>query len=153
MFGHSLGGATAGTATVNDTRIKGGLDMDGAIFGDVLEEGLDRPFLLVTAETWAQLWSMLSGWNELESAGSLHYTFSDFPSQLETLGIKLNATELVELLSGGDGFLEPDAVAVAASLLKAGGGIACCSRVCCVLGVCVEGKERGAAFQAQWQVS
>lgn len=97
--------------------------MHGAIFGDVLEEGLDRPFLLVTAETWAQLWSMLSGWNELESAGSLHYTFSDFPSQLETLGIKLNATELVELLSGGDGFLEPDAVAVAASLLKAGGGL------------------------------
>jgi hypothetical protein len=143
MFGHSLGGATAATAIVNDTRIKGRLNMDSAIFnaGDVLEIGFDRPFLLFghtnntrfyngsdadaySAATWSQLWSVLTGWKrELELSGSLHYTFSDFPSQIETLGIKLNATELVTLLSGGDELAEANAVAIAASLLEAKRGL------------------------------
>jgi predicted dienelactone hydrolase len=80
MFGHSLGGATAAAAMVNETRIKGGLNLDGAILNcsDVLELGLDRPFLLFghqnntrfyngtteaadySAETWSDFWSVLT---------------------------------------------------------------------------------------------
>jgi hypothetical protein len=162
MFGHSLGGATAASAMVVDTRIKGGLNMDSAIFDseNVLEVGIDRPFLIFghtnntrfyegededifSATTWLALWSVLTGWKlELEFAESLHYTFSDFPSQFETLGLKLNATELVILLSGGpEGFDELDvenAVPIAASLLEAKRGLD-------ILGVCVEGEERGSS--------
>ena len=147
MFGHSLGGATAASAMVVDTRIKGGLNMDSAIFDSekVLEVGIDRPFLIFghtnntrfyegededifSATTWLALWSVLTGWKlELEFAESLHYTFSDFPSQFETLGLKLNATELVILLSGGpEGFDKLDvenAVPIAASLLEAKRGL------------------------------
>jgi hypothetical protein len=166
MFGHSLGGATAASAMVNDTRIKGGLDMDGAIFNasDVLHVGLDRPFLLfghenssrlyngsdpgdiVTAETWAGLWSVLSGWRlELELADSLHYTFSDFPSQLQTLGIKLDATDLVTLLSGNDTSIPPDAVpGIDESLLKADTGRnAVVSYVVAFLELVLKGKKEG----------
>lgn len=137
MFGHSFGGAAAASAMVNETRIKGGLSMDGALFGDVLEEGLDQPFLLFghtnntrfydgddpetqfSAATWAQLWSVLRGWKlELELAGSLHYTFSDFPVQIEKLGLRLNATEEVALLSGGEDLDESDAEAEVKTLLQ-----------------------------------
>ena len=108
MFGHSLGGAATAAAMLNDSRIAGGLAMDGALFGPVVQKGLDRPFMLM-AETnrtrtddsnaddpynsWFDIWPNLRGWKlDITLANSLHYTFSDFPIVLETLGIVPNAT-------------------------------------------------------------
>jgi len=50
MFGHSLGGATAAAAMLDDQRIKAGVNLDGTLFGPVVNAGLDRPFMLVGAD-------------------------------------------------------------------------------------------------------
>src|SRR3569833_3929737 len=57
MFGHSAGGYTTGETMVHDRRITAGADLDGSMaysqsardFGRVAGEGLDRPFLLLSA--------------------------------------------------------------------------------------------------------
>lgn len=106
MFGHSLGGAATATAMLNDIRIAGGIDMDGALWGPVVQKGLDRPFMFmaraghlrnnnsITADpdnTWFDIWPKLRAFRlDLVLANSLHYTFSDFPIALETLGIVPN---------------------------------------------------------------
>ncbi len=108
MFGHSLGGAATAAAMLNDSRIAGGLAMDGALYGPVVQKGLDRPFMLMahtnhtrvnesTAAdpdtSWFDIWPNLRGWKlDIILANSLHYTFSDLPIVLETLGIVPNAT-------------------------------------------------------------
>lgn len=46
VYGHSLGGATAASAALQDGRILGGLNFDGTLYGSVAEQGLDRPFIL-----------------------------------------------------------------------------------------------------------
>jgi len=163
MVGHSLGGAATASAMVNETRITGGLDMDGEIFGDVLEEGFDKPFLLfghtnntrfyngsdpdakLSALTWTELWSVVTGWKlELELASSLHYTFSDFPEQIQTLGLGLNATEMVGLLSGGEELDEMDAEAEVATLLKPERGLEIVVEyVVAFLEFALRGKEEG----------
>lgn len=40
MFGHSLGGAATAAAMLNDTRIAGGLNMDGALWVPLYNKGL-----------------------------------------------------------------------------------------------------------------
>ncbi|MCJ1459862.1 hypothetical protein MMC28_010241 [Mycoblastus sanguinarius] len=106
MFGHSLGGATAALAMVNDSRIVGGVNMDGAFFGSVVTEGLDRPFMMMGHDginqssypTWAATWPNLRAWKlEVELANSDHYTFSDFPIVIEMLGLSLNETDITAL--------------------------------------------------------
>ena len=47
MFGFSLGGATAAAAMLADPRLKAGADLDGSLYGSVVEAGLRRPFLLM----------------------------------------------------------------------------------------------------------
>ena len=88
MFGHSLGGATAAAAMLNDNRITGGLNMDGNFHGPVVQRGLDRPFLIfnrpnnthLTSQNFAEMWSHLRGWKlELTLAKAEHITFSDVP--------------------------------------------------------------------------
>jgi alpha-beta hydrolase superfamily lysophospholipase len=86
MFGHSLGGATAAEAMLEDQRIKAGVNLDGTQFGPVVNAGLDRPFMLVAAqghsrdtdESWAKFWANLRGWRlNLQLAGSAHNSFTD----------------------------------------------------------------------------
>lgn len=114
MFGHSLGGAATAAAMLTDPRIAGGLAMDGALFGPVIQQGLDRPFMFMAHtnhtrtndnstndpyNSWYEIWSKLRGWKlDIQLANSQHYTFSDFPIVLETLGIVPNATVAGNLL-------------------------------------------------------
>ncbi|EST18523.1 hypothetical protein M878_45215 [Streptomyces roseochromogenus subsp. oscitans DS 12.976] len=49
VFGHSFGGATAAQFCHDDTRCRAGIDMDGTLHGTVVHDGLDRPFLFLTA--------------------------------------------------------------------------------------------------------
>lgn len=114
MFGHSLGGAATAAAMLNDSRIAGGLAMDGSLFGPVIQEGLDKPFMFMAhtnhtrtndssagdpSNSWFDIWPKLRGWKlDIILANSLHYTFTDFPIVLETLSIVPNATTATNLL-------------------------------------------------------
>jgi len=111
IFGHSLGGAAAAQAMLNDKRIVGGVNLDGTFFSTVVQEGLRRPFLIFghenknqsTDSSWAEMWSNLHGWKlELGLAKSQHYTFSDLPALLNVLGAP---EQVLEAASGRVGTL------------------------------------------------
>lgn len=100
MFGWSIGGATAAATMHDDPRITAGADMDGTFYGPVATQGLDRPFLLLSAQdhnrdtdsSWASLWTHLRGWRrDLKLAGTVHASFSDketlLPQAARTLGL------------------------------------------------------------------
>lgn len=48
MFGWSLGGAASAQAMHDDPRIKAAVNMDGTFWGPLAQEGVNRPFLLLT---------------------------------------------------------------------------------------------------------
>jgi predicted dienelactone hydrolase len=48
MFGWSLGGAASAQAMHDDPRIKAAINMDGRFWGPLAQEGVSRPFLLLT---------------------------------------------------------------------------------------------------------
>jgi predicted dienelactone hydrolase len=50
VFGHSLGGATAALVCQMDARCKAGIDLDGDLFGDVVQTGLDKPFMVIQSD-------------------------------------------------------------------------------------------------------
>ncbi|MCU6712136.1 acetylhydrolase [Paenibacillus sp. J5C_2022] len=52
MFGHSFGGATSTQLLMTDDRIKAAINMDGILYGKlrIPEEGLQKPFLLMSAD-------------------------------------------------------------------------------------------------------
>jgi Platelet-activating factor acetylhydrolase, isoform II len=50
MFGHSFGGATALQFCHDDPRCKAGIDIDGAPYGSVVQEGLKHPFLFILSD-------------------------------------------------------------------------------------------------------
>ena len=49
IFGHSLGGATAGQMCFGNTVIKAGINLDGFQFGDLYNNELEVPFLFVSS--------------------------------------------------------------------------------------------------------
>lgn len=50
MVGHSLGGATAAQFCHDDVRCKAGVDIDGVVFGSVIGDGMNKPFLLLLGD-------------------------------------------------------------------------------------------------------
>lgn len=110
-FGHSLGGATAAEAMLNDTRIKGGINFDGRLFGSMERPNvtLSKPFLQFASEFsttrpywhWDQAWQHLAAWKlELSLDGSQHATFSDLPLLGEATRLKEMLGEEGEALFG-----------------------------------------------------
>lgn len=110
VFGHSMGGATAAATMLTDPRLAAGVDLDGTLYGPVVDDGLSRPFLLMgnashdrtTDPTWTAFWSHLRGWHhDLTLAGSGHLTFTD----VAPLSAPLHLTGLFppELLGTIDG--------------------------------------------------
>ncbi|KIN06343.1 hypothetical protein OIDMADRAFT_38650 [Oidiodendron maius Zn] len=109
IFGHSLGGATAAQAMLSDRRFIGGINLDGMLFGSVIERGLDRPFVifaheghnLTTDATWAAFWPNLSGFRrELILNGSTHGTFTDLPEVADLIGLRAEFPQQVTELLG-----------------------------------------------------
>ncbi|MEO8972644.1 MAG: hypothetical protein ABI406_13725 [Ktedonobacteraceae bacterium] len=47
VFGHSFGGATAAQVCQLDARCKAAIDIDGDLFGNVVQTGLDKPFIVL----------------------------------------------------------------------------------------------------------
>lgn len=93
IFGHSLGGATAAHFCYEDSRCKAGIDLDGQLFGPVIEEGLRQPFMFVLEghgrvsdpavdEIFAHIQSMyerlpVDSRRRITLVGSNHFSFSD----------------------------------------------------------------------------
>jgi dienelactone hydrolase len=113
VVGHSLGGAAAASAMVKMASLKGGVNLDGSMFGPVLTTGFNGPFMLMghenkTQETdpsWKSIWPRLTGWKkEFEVKHSAHYSFSDLSLVISALGLdgKLPA-EVGELLGSIEG--------------------------------------------------
>lgn len=109
MFGHSLGGAAAAAAMLNDSRILGGVNLDGSFQGPVVEQGLDRPFLIFgnedhnrsTDDSWAAIWPRLRGWRvELQLRGAQHYAFADSGLLVKVLGLSGRLSKELEALIG-----------------------------------------------------
>lgn len=50
VFGHSFGGATAAQLCACDARVKAGIDIDGALHGAILQEGVHKPFMFLLSD-------------------------------------------------------------------------------------------------------
>ena len=85
MFGWSKGGTATARVMVADRRVRAGLSLDGPML-PLITAGLDRPFLLMTAEftraaepAVADFWSRLRGWRlDLRAAGAAHSSYTDY---------------------------------------------------------------------------
>jgi predicted dienelactone hydrolase len=107
MFGHSAGGFTAGETMVSDRRIDAGADLDGSMmysrsageFGRVADEGLDRPFLLMSAgdhtaasdPSWQRFLTNHRGWvRQLHLPAGEHFSYTDHQALLPQLVSRLD---------------------------------------------------------------
>ena len=110
-FGHSLGGATVAEAALNDSRIKGGINFDGRLFGSMEKPNitLSKPFLQFASEAsslnpyirWDEEWERLSGWKlELVFNGAAHSSFVDLPLIADSLGIREELDDEVKQILG-----------------------------------------------------
>jgi pimeloyl-ACP methyl ester carboxylesterase len=121
MFGYSYGGYTAGEAMAHDRRIAAGINLDGTMAhgfglsedwpylpGQVVQRGLDRPFMLFGHEghdhlgtqespgdsSWPEFWANQRGWKlDITLQGSQHGSFGDLqivePQVARSLGLPL----------------------------------------------------------------
>lgn len=104
MFGHSGGGFTTGEVMVADPRIDAGANLDGSMaysqsardFGRVAGEGLDRPFLLMSAgdhsaaddRSWQQFLSNQRGpLCRVHLPDAEHFSYTDYQFLLPRLDI------------------------------------------------------------------
>jgi dienelactone hydrolase len=104
MAGHSVGGGAAIAAMLADSRIRVGIDMDGAIPTPIPDHGLSRPFLFLGKQssytpgsggavtTWERDWKFLTGWKRwLLVAGAIHASFTDLALLADQVGIDIGA--------------------------------------------------------------
>jgi len=127
MFGQSFGGAASATAMLHDGRIRGGVNLDGTMFGPVLTQGFHHPlknppspqgqsFILWgtqghnatsgSDEAWAQFWATIGAegvdgiaWKrELSLKDGFHGSFWDLNVLVDVLGIRDGLSDLAQLL-------------------------------------------------------
>jgi len=104
MAGHSAGGAAAIAGMLADSRIRAGIDMDGATAAPIPGHGLSRPFLFLGKQsnytpgsggavtTWERDWKLLTGWKRwLLVAGAIHASFTDLGLLADQIGIDTGA--------------------------------------------------------------
>jgi dienelactone hydrolase len=104
VAGHSVGGAAAISAMLADSRIRAGIDMDGATHAPIPDSGLSRPFLFLGKQsnytpggegavtTWEHDWKLMTGWKRwLVVAGTEHASFTDLALLADQIGIDIGA--------------------------------------------------------------
>jgi predicted dienelactone hydrolase len=98
VVGHSIGGAAAAAAIVDDRRVDAGINMDGTFQVDFPESGMDRPFLMLGSAShqpgasdgtdWPDNRARLGAtglWLQIPTAS--HMSFADQLMFLDQLGI------------------------------------------------------------------
>lgn len=109
VYGHSFGGGAAAMMCFLDERVSTGLALDGFFQGDVINQGFDKPFLMMLAEghfdqddTSQALWKNITGGAyRAEVMGSTHYGYTD-------VGILLtHLTPMLPRKMVGFGTIEP----------------------------------------------
>jgi Platelet-activating factor acetylhydrolase, isoform II len=117
IFGHSFGGAATAAGMLNDTRLRGGVNLDGELFGGVINAGLGRPginqsFILWGAEghnrssepEWGTFYNNLKREGmferELELLNASHSTFTDLPLIADVAGISTTLPEESQVALG-----------------------------------------------------
>lgn len=109
VLGHSFGGAAAASTMRRFPSIGGGINLDGSMFGPVLNSGFQNPFMLMghenktqaTDPSWKAIWSKLTGWKrEFEVKKTAHYSFSDLPLLTQVLGLQKQLPQEVGQLLG-----------------------------------------------------
>ncbi|KAJ6088100.1 hypothetical protein N7499_004282 [Penicillium canescens] len=111
--GHSFGGAATAQAMYNNPQYAGGINLDGVMFGSVVSEGFNQPFLEFSStttsqernNTWTEFLSSLAGWKrELLLKDSKHDTFTDLPLLFDNVPnaeqIRSKAQTLIGSLAG-----------------------------------------------------
>ncbi|WP_410611693.1 hypothetical protein [Amycolatopsis sp. lyj-109] len=104
MFGHSAGGFTTGETMVSDARLDAGADLDGSMaysrsnreYGRVADEGLDQPFLLLSAgdhsavsdPSWQEFLARRRGPVRTQHLpDGEHFSYTDYQVLLPQLGL------------------------------------------------------------------
>lgn len=86
IFGHSLGGATAAEAMLLDSRFKTGIEMDGTLLGNAVEDGLEQPLMLMSSDLVSLDPMRQSFYEKLKNdaynltiKGTRHLSYTDLP--------------------------------------------------------------------------
>nr|WP_319270894.1 hypothetical protein [uncultured Draconibacterium sp.] len=87
VFGHSVGGATAGELSFSCQQIKAGINLDGFQFGNLIDNELSVPFLFVSSNSSGNTYLRVTPFAESSKNtchhavinGFTHDTFSDLP--------------------------------------------------------------------------
>jgi dienelactone hydrolase len=106
VFGHSLGGATAGQLGFNNASIKAGINLDGFQFGDLINNKLNIPFMFVSSNQEGNRYLRASTFIENSEAdcyqvyieGFAHDNFTDLKYILEGNSEAINLQR--ELIKG-----------------------------------------------------
>ncbi len=90
-LGHSFGGAAVGQLSLDDSRVKAFINMDGSPFGDAPDKEIFQPFMILTTEKYGKY--IRYGYSEKEKnflfvqiRGAEHMNFSDVNSLTPVLG-------------------------------------------------------------------
>ncbi|OIW33072.1 hypothetical protein CONLIGDRAFT_695442 [Coniochaeta ligniaria NRRL 30616] len=111
VYGHSFGGATAASTTRLDSRVAGGLNFDGTIYGPVAVQGFKgKPFVLVSRAVnssaasvpeWDEFYNKIDGAKmELAVRDTQHYAFTDVPLLLTVYQVPPASQSTVEEVFG-----------------------------------------------------
>lgn len=113
MIGQSYGGAAAADILLRDSRVVGGVNLDGAMFGHAVAEGVPHPFVVFGSQdhnstsepTWRPFFEAMDKkrpnvWDrELSFVGSGHGSFTDMSVVGDISGLR-NNTVLVDYIFG-----------------------------------------------------
>lgn len=113
VFGHSLGGDTAGETMRADSRFRVGANLDGAFWGEVPKKGVPGPFLLLSAGPTDH--PGLADWRANQRAwgrhfqlpGGVHASATDIILFAEVSGLSELLKDRPELLRAMFGSVDP----------------------------------------------
>jgi len=110
VFGHSLGGSTAGQLCVTDDRVDACVNLDGFPFGDIIGSSVEQPYMILYSESFSgeldAVFSSLRGPAfKATIAGTTHSDYCDEPYVMpimKRIGMSgpIDAERMVRIVNG-----------------------------------------------------
>lgn len=107
VYGHSFGGSTALETALLDSRVIGGLNIDGPIYGSVGEKGIKgKPFVLVAnggvpVVDFTEFYKKIDASKmDLVVKNTQHYAFTDVPLLLTVYQVPPGSQAMVDQTFG-----------------------------------------------------